>query len=73
MGGPVNGRSVPALCLAWPTAEIGKADPFGAIYDHNAFDDVIDPVETRGRILRMLRHLPRRLDQPSKKHPIDTW
>ena len=73
MSGLSNGRSVPALWLAWPTAVIGEPDGFGAIYDHNAFDDVIAPAQTREKILRMLRHLPRRLDQPAKKHPIDTW
>lgn len=35
-----------------------------------SFDDVVLPEETRGRILAMLRRVPRQL-APTKKHPID--
>lgn len=35
-----------------------------------AFDDIIDPLETRERILAMLERVPRSLS-PKKKHPID--
>lgn len=35
-----------------------------------SFDDVIDPVETRERILALLRNLPR-VFADAKKHPID--
>ncbi len=34
------------------------------------FDDIVDPVETRQRIIAMLERLPRSLG-PRKKHPID--
>ena len=61
------------MAVAWPTVEIGHVDGYSATRDGNAFDDVIAPAETRPRIIRMLAHLPRRLDQTEKKHPIDTW
>ncbi len=35
-----------------------------------AFDDIVDPRETRDRIRTMLERVPRRL-APEKKHPID--
>jgi acetyl-CoA carboxylase carboxyltransferase component len=34
------------------------------------FDDIIDPTETRGRIMAMIQRFPRTLS-PIKKHPID--
>jgi acetyl-CoA carboxylase carboxyltransferase component len=34
------------------------------------FDDIVDPVETRDRIMAMLARFPRSLN-PAKKHPID--
>lgn len=34
------------------------------------FDDIVDPLETRDRIIAMLERLPRSLS-PRKKHPID--
>ena len=73
MAGSLNARSVPALCLAWPIAEVGRPDGFAAVHNHNAFDNVVAPAETRDRIIRVLRHLKRNLDRPEKKHPIDTW
>ena len=37
------------------------------------FDEVIDPAETRERMIRMLRFLPRPAARDRKKHYIDTW
>ena len=73
MSGFSSGRGVAPLCLAWPTVEVGRADGFSAVHNHNAFDDIVTPAETRERIVRMLRHIHRTLDQSEKKHPIDTW
>jgi acetyl-CoA carboxylase carboxyltransferase component len=73
MGGFASGRSVPILCLAWPIVQIGSDDGFAAVHNHNAFDDVVVPMETRERIIRMLPHLPRRLERSEKKHTVDTW
>ena len=61
------------LRLAWPAVEVGRVDGFSASQSQNPFDDVVDPAETRERIIRVLRHLKRTLDRPQKKHPIDTW
>jgi acetyl-CoA carboxylase carboxyltransferase component len=38
-----------------------------------AYDEVIDPAETRERIVRMLDLLPAAPARSSKKHYIDTW
>ena len=77
MAGAMNSRALPLQHLAWPTVEIGHSDGYSAMRNVNAFDDVVDPAETRTRIARMLGHLPdRRLTraaQGSKKHPVDTW
>ena len=37
------------------------------------FDEVIDPAETRDRMIRMLRLIPRPAPRDRKKHYIDTW
>ncbi len=37
------------------------------------FDEVIDPAETRDRLIAMLRLLPRPAVRDRKKHYIDTW
>ena len=73
MAGSLNARSVPALCLAWPAAEVGRPDGFAAVHNHHAFDDVVTPAETRERIIRVLHYLKRDLGRSEKKHPIDTW
>ena len=39
---------------------------------HHEFDDVIDPVETRHRIVNLLRACPVDPDRPRRPH-IDTW
>ena len=49
---------------------------YAVVYNHDTFDDVVLPVETRERIARMLQHLPavtRLAGRVEKKHPIDTW
>ena len=75
--GSMNARTIPLQHVAWPTVEIGHVDGFSSVHNRNAFDDVIDPAETRTRIARLLGHLPDRATvraaQSSKKHPIDTW
>ncbi len=73
MWGAGSERGLPALQVAWPTAETGRRDGFSVVRDSDSFDDVIVPSETRTRIARLLRHLPRRLDRSEKKHPIDSW
>ena len=76
LAGSPNARSVPVMHVAWPTVELGHVDGFSATRNVNAFDDVIDPAETRERIVRLLAHLPRP-PRPApgtpKKHPVDTW
>jgi len=37
------------------------------------FDEVVDPAETRDRMIRMLRLIPRPAPRDRKKHYIDTW
>lgn len=76
MGGATGSRSVPLLRLAWPGVRLGGPDGFASVHDHNLFDDVVDPAETRERISRMLGHLPsltERRRRDAKKHPVDTW
>lgn len=73
MAGSPNARSVPALSVAWPTVEIGRADGFHAVRQTTAFDDIIDPAETRRHIVRLLAHLPKASGRAEKKHPVDTW
>lgn len=77
MAGSMHARSIPLQHLAWPTVEIGHVDGFSSVRNVNAFDDVVDPAETRTRIVRMLAHLPDRAEararQTEKKHPVDTW
>jgi acetyl-CoA carboxylase carboxyltransferase component len=74
MSGFSNGRSVPSLRLAWPTAQLIPNDEYGKpVRDKNVIDDVVDPLETREKIINVLRLVKRSLSQPEKKHPVDTW
>ena len=73
MTGVSTTRGVPALRLGWPGVEIGRRDGFSAVVDHNAFDDVIPPHETRERVARVLALLSKARQRSAKKHPIDTW
>jgi acetyl-CoA carboxylase carboxyltransferase component len=38
-----------------------------------SYDEVIDPAETRDRIIRMLSFMPAPATRDRKKHYIDTW
>ena len=73
LAGSPNARSVPVMAVAWPTVELGHLDGFSATRNVNAHDDVIDPAETRERIVRLLAHLPRPTGRSAKKRPVDTW
>lgn len=73
MTGVSTTRGVPALRLGWPGVEIGRRDGYSAVVDHNAFDDVIAPGETRERVARLIRLLAKPARREGKKHPIDTW
>lgn len=73
MTGVSSTRGVPALRLGWPGVEIGRRDGFSAVVDHDAFDDVIPPRETRERVARVLALLKKSPQRSAKKHPIDTW
>lgn len=69
----VSSTRVPALKVAWPNVELARTDGYSAVIDHNAFDDVIAPAQTRDHIARLLRHLSAPPARTSKKHRIDTW
>ena len=73
MTGVSTTRGVPALRLGWPGVEIGRRDGYSAAVDHNAFDDVIAPSETRERVARLIGLLGKPARREGKKHPIDTW
>ena len=73
MTGVSTTRGVPALRLGWPGVEIGRRDGYSAVADHNAFDDIIAPGETRERVARLIRLLAKPARREGKKHPIDTW
>ena len=54
------GRATAPLRLAWPTVDLSGVDGFAApVADANAFDDVIDPSETREYLIRLLSRIPR--------------
>lgn len=72
MGGFGNGRSTPVLRLGWPTIDLDSRDGYSAFDHANAFDDIIQPSETRARLIGMLRHHSPRVST-SKSHPIDTF
>lgn len=68
MAGIGRAHALPLLRLAWPTVELGVSDPYSLGYD-----DVIDPAETRDRILRALR-LTRRPPLAERKQRVrDSW
>ena len=73
MMGVSTTRGVPALRLAWPGVEIGRRDGYSAVVDHNAFDDVIAPRETRERVERLFKLFGKPAGRTEKKHPIDSW
>ena len=74
MTGVSSPRGVPVIKLGWSHVDIGVRDGFAAVVDHDAFDDIIAPNETRGRISRLVKLLDS--SKPSiaiKKHRIDSW
>jgi acetyl-CoA carboxylase carboxyltransferase component len=73
MTGYSTGTSVPVLTVAWPTAELDRADGWAMVRDANAFDDIVEPTQTREMILRLLRHLPKESGRRDKKRPVDSW
>jgi acetyl-CoA carboxylase carboxyltransferase component len=73
MAGPPTAPTPSVFTLAWPTTEIGHIDGYSATRNVNAFDDVINPGQTRQHLARMLGLLPTPKQSPVKKHPIDTW
>jgi acetyl-CoA carboxylase carboxyltransferase component len=77
MCGSPTGHISPLASFAWPNAEIGNVDGFSATRNMNAFDDVIEPGETRKNIANLLNLLPSQSDRRSlisdKKHSVDTW
>ena len=73
MTGVSSTRGVPALRLGWPAVEIGRRDGYSTAVDHNAFDDVIAPSETRERVARLIKLLAKPARREGKKHRIDTW
>jgi acetyl-CoA carboxylase carboxyltransferase component len=68
MSGIGSARVLPQLRLAWPTVEIDPNARFT-----QGFDDVIDPAETRDRIISVLRLLPRQIPAGPKQRPRDSW
>jgi len=68
LSGIGTAHRLPLLRLAWPTAELGVKDLYS-----QGFDDVVDPAETRDRILRMLRLTRRSLPAQRKRRPRDSW
>lgn len=73
MTGYSTGSSVPAFACAWPSAELNRADGYAMIRDANAVDDVIDPLQTRELLVRLLRMMPRDRRRQAKKRPVDSW
>jgi acetyl-CoA carboxylase carboxyltransferase component len=68
MSGVGRTRSLPVLRLAWPTIELGVRDEYW-----QGVDDVIDPNETRDRILRVLRLTTRPPAGERPKRVCDVW
>ena len=68
MSGIGSAHTLPCLRLAWPTVELGVDDRYS-----QGFDDVIDPAETRDRILSVLRVTPRIIPPGPKARPRDSW
>jgi acetyl-CoA carboxylase carboxyltransferase component len=68
-----TGASVPPVVLAWHSVELNRADGFALVRDANAFDDVIEPAQTRERLLRLLRLLPPSGGRSAKHRSVDSW
>jgi acetyl-CoA carboxylase carboxyltransferase component len=61
-------HSLPLLRLAWPTVERRGSDRYA-----HSLHDVIDPAETRDRIIRMLRLVRRPPPEAREKRMRDSW
>ena len=68
-----SGISVSALALAWHCVELNRADGYALVRDANAFDDIIESAQTRERLLRILKLLPKMARRKHKHHAIDSW
>jgi acetyl-CoA carboxylase carboxyltransferase component len=68
MAGIGRAHSLPVLRLGWPTAELAADNPYW-----HGLDDVIDPAETRDRILRVLRLTKRPLPDARPRRIRDVW
>jgi acetyl-CoA carboxylase carboxyltransferase component len=68
-----TGVSVPPVVLGWHSVELNRADGFALVRDANAFDDIIEPAQTRERLLRLLRLLPAPGGRSAKRRPVDSW
>lgn len=68
MAGSGRTRSLPMLRLGWPTAELNGRDPFWP-----GLDDVIDPAETRDRLVRALRLVRRPPPAERPRRVRDVW
>ncbi|TMC09919.1 MAG: hypothetical protein E6J41_09525 [Chloroflexi bacterium] len=56
------------LCLAWPTAAVAAGDPYAAA-ERGYVDEVIEPRETRGALVRALELCLRKtVEPPLRKH-----
>ena len=73
MTGYSTGETVPSFVSAWPSAEFDRADGYAMVRDANAFDDIIDPGQTREMLTRLLRITSRTPDRRSKRRPVDSW
>jgi acetyl-CoA carboxylase carboxyltransferase component len=68
MSGVGTAHTLPQLRLAWPTVELAADNWYSP-----GVDDVVDPLETRDRILALLRHTPRVIPAGPKARPRDSW
>ena len=68
MMGVGNTRTSPEARLAWPTVELGSEDRYGA-----GFDEIIDPADTRDRIVTALSRIKRELPPNPRNQPRDAW
>ncbi|MGD8415613.1 MAG: carboxyl transferase domain-containing protein [Pseudomonadales bacterium] len=68
-----TGASVPAVVLGWHSVELNRADGYALVRDANAFDDIIEPEQTRERLVRVLRLLPRDRGRSEKHRAVDSW
>lgn len=74
MTGASTSQGVPLMKLGWPNVQMGRRDGFSVIVDHNAFDDIIAPEESRERVVRLLNLVgPPSRQRDQKKHWIDLW